>query len=334
MRLRVFNAPTVAEAMRKVRAELGDDAIIVSTQKSRQGDGFEITAAIEQPEPEPAPAPAPSSAAPRARGTVSQAVAAATHDIARALAFHGVDTRLVERLCLAAMTSEGDVEALLTRALAGAFRFQPTPSAASRPIMLIGPPGAGKTVTAAKLLARDVLAGVKVQAVTCDTARAGGVEQLGAFTRVMDVPLVAAEGPIDLARAVAQAGGRVVIDTAGANPFDPAAMRHLGDLVAAAAVEPVLVLPAGGDAREMAEAAAEFAALGANSMIVTRLDAARRIGGLLMALEGTGLAIADASMTPFVGEGLHPLTAPLLARMLLGDPNRPHDRTASVGSPP
>ena len=331
MRLRVFHAPTVAEAMRKVRAELGDEAIIVSTHKSRQGNAIEVTAAIEQAEMEPPP-PVET---PRANGTVPTAVAAATHDIARALAFHGVETRLVERLCLGAMTGEGNTETLLARALAGAFRFQPTPSAADgAPVMLIGPPGAGKTATAAKLIARDVLGGAKVQAVTCDTARAGGVEQLGAFTRVMQVELTAVDSAIDLPRAIAQAGGRVVIDTAGANPFDPAEMRHLSSLVTAANVEPVLVLPAGGDAREMAEAAAEFASIGARRLIVTRLDAARRIGGLLSAVEGAGLGIADASMTPFVGEGLHPLSAPLLARMLLGDPNRPHDRSASVGSPP
>lgn len=328
MRLRVFQAQTVADAMRRVRAELGDDAIIVSTHKSRQGDGVEVTAAIEQPQIEPAPPP------PRANGTVPQAVATATHDIARALAFHGVESRLVERLCLGAMTGEGSAETLLTRALASAFRFRPTPTTSDGPVMLIGPPGAGKTATAAKLLARDVLAGTKVHAVTCDTARAGGVEQLGALTRVMEVPLTAVGSAIDLPRAIVQASGRAVIDTAGANPFDPAEMRHLAGLVAAAGVEPVLVLPAGGDGREMAEAAAEFAAIGAKSLIVTRLDAARRIGGVLGAADGAGLGIADASMTPFVGEGLHPLTAPLLARMLLGDPNRPHDRTVSVGSPP
>lgn len=330
MRLRLFHAPTVAEAMRQVRAELGGEAIIVSTHKARQGDGVEVTAAIEQPELEPPLAAPP----PRVNGTVPTAVAAAAHDIARALAFHGVETRLIERLCLGVMIGEGDPEARLARALAGAFRFSPTPTTAQGPVMLIGPPGAGKTATAAKLIAREVLAGGKVQALTCDTQRAGGLEQLGAFTRVMDVPLAAVESAIDLPTAISRAGGRAVIDTAGANPFDPAEMRHLSGLVAAARVEPVLVLPAGGDPREMAEAAAEFAAIGARSLIVTRLDAARRIGGLLGAADGAGLGIADASMTPFVGEGLNPLSPVLLARMLLGDPNRPHDRTASVGSPP
>lgn len=330
MRLRLFHAPTVAEAMRKVRAELGDEAIIVSTHKARQGDGVEVTAAIEQPQVEPAPPVEVQ----RANGTVPVAVAAATHDIARALAFHGVEARLVERICLGVMTGEGSAEALLGRALAGAFRFRPTPTTTTGPVMLIGPPGAGKTATAAKLLAREVLAGRKVQALTCDTQRAGGLEQLGAFTRVMEVPLAAIEGAFDLPNALRSAGGRAVIDTAGANPFDPAEMRHLADLVAAARVEPVLVLPAGGDAREMAETAAEFAAIGARSLIVTRLDAARRIGGILAAAEGAGLAIADVSMTPYVGEGLHPLTAPALARMLLDDPNRPHDRIASVGVSP
>jgi flagellar biosynthesis protein FlhF len=49
MRLKSYNAPTMAEAMRLVREELGDNAIIVSTQRSSDGQGVRITAALEDP---------------------------------------------------------------------------------------------------------------------------------------------------------------------------------------------------------------------------------------------------------------------------------------------
>ncbi|MBX9635845.1 MAG: GTP-binding protein, partial [Magnetospirillum sp.] len=47
MRLKSFTAPTMAEAMEMVRMELGDDAIIVSTQRAAGQKGVRITAALE-----------------------------------------------------------------------------------------------------------------------------------------------------------------------------------------------------------------------------------------------------------------------------------------------
>jgi flagellar biosynthesis protein FlhF len=51
MRLKLYRAPTMAEAMARVRAELGPDALILATR--HVAEGVEITAALE-PEPPPA----------------------------------------------------------------------------------------------------------------------------------------------------------------------------------------------------------------------------------------------------------------------------------------
>ena len=52
MRLKTFTAPSMPEAMRLVRDQLGPDAIIVSSQPADKGKGVIVTAAIEQaPEP-------------------------------------------------------------------------------------------------------------------------------------------------------------------------------------------------------------------------------------------------------------------------------------------
>lgn len=332
MRLRIFQAPNVAEAMRKVRAELGDDAIIVSTHKNRRGDGVEVTAALDTGPAERAEAPlAPASPL---NGKVSSGLAASAETIAKTLAYHGVSGRLVERLCVAAIDghppADEPVELRLAEALRVTLRFQPVSITEPKAVILVGPPGVGKTVTTAKILARDVLAGIQAIAITCDTTRAGGVEQLAAFTRVMEVSLTTVETAAELARSVAHAEGRVVIDTAGTNPYDQAEMNHLRELVEASRAEPILVLPAGGDPHEAAEATALFAAIGVHRMIATRLDATRRIGGLLNAADGAHIALADASLTPFVGEGLHPLSPRVLARLLLRNPQHPTDRNAFI----
>ncbi len=46
MRLKSFSAASMAEAMKQVRQELGDDAIIVSTQGGDAADSVRVTAAV------------------------------------------------------------------------------------------------------------------------------------------------------------------------------------------------------------------------------------------------------------------------------------------------
>ena len=68
-------------------------------------------------------------------------------------------------------------------------------------MILLGPPGAGKTLTAAKLAARLCLAGHRPMVITADGRRAGAVEQLAAFTRLLDLDLMVAPHPATVARA-------------------------------------------------------------------------------------------------------------------------------------
>jgi flagellar biosynthesis protein FlhF len=284
-----------------------------------------VTAAVEARDPLPSAVAAgdPPAAAPGAP-------AAAADVIAQALAFHGLTGPLA--CCLAeeadAYAAEGPLMAL-SAALDGLIAFQPLcERRQQRPVLLVGGPGAGKTLTAAKLVYLAVRAGRPVTAITTDLDRAGGVEQLDAFLRLLGLPLATAADPDALAAAVrAAAGGLAVIDTAGANLFDAAAFARLRDLIEAAAAEPVYVAAAGGDIPEAIDAAAEAVALGCRRMIVTRIDGVRRRGALVAVAEATGLALADIGIGPSVADGLMPLNPVSLARLLLpaeGDaPPRP-----------
>ncbi|NJN06425.1 MAG: hypothetical protein HC814_08740 [Rhodobacteraceae bacterium] len=49
MRLKTYSAPTLAKAMELVRREMGENAIIVSTQTGVNGSGARVTAALEEP---------------------------------------------------------------------------------------------------------------------------------------------------------------------------------------------------------------------------------------------------------------------------------------------
>jgi flagellar biosynthesis protein FlhF len=153
--------------------------------------------------------------------------------------------------------------------------------------------------------------------VTADTARAGGLEQLTALLAPLDLRPTPAPDLATLRRAVENAGaGQLLIDSPGFNPFRPADLGLLSRLLEASRAAPVLVLPAGLGVADCAEIGHTYVALGARHLLATKLDAARRLGGLLAAA-AAGLAFAEAGIGRTIGQGLSPLSAHGLARLLL-----------------
>lgn len=286
MKLRVFTGRSSSAALAEVRAALGEDAVVLATR--RVPGGVEVTAALEAAEPLLIP-PEPLPATPRPE-----------------LARHNIPA------AVAALLPPGPLES----ALAQGLRFVPLPE--GRPLLLVGPPGAGKTLTAAKLAARAVMAGAAPLVVTTDGARAGAVEQLAAFTRILRLTLAVAAQPEALGKALAGRahGQSAILDGFGCDPFNTEHAARLLRLIRAADAAPVLVLPAGLDAEESGEIARAFHALGARHLVATRLDAARRLGGVLAAA-AAGLAISEGGVSPNVSEGLVPLDAAALAARLL-----------------
>ncbi|MBP2298908.1 GTPase [Azospirillum picis] len=318
MRLKSFHAKTMSDAMRMVRQSLGDDAIIVATREE-EGGGVRVTAAVEEDELPAAPARG-------GRGRAAPVPAEPDIDVgevvADALQRHGVPAALAEQLIDAASGLDTeDPRLALGSALDSVFTFKPLPDGrtAVKPMALVGPPGSGKTLVAAKLAARAVFKKRSVGVITTDTVRAGGVDQLAAFTRLMKLKLATVEDPDALAGAfeVHRKTDLVLVDTAGRNPFDAEDMADLRSLLAAGEVEPVLVLPAGLDAMEAADMALAFKAVGVRRMLVTRLDMARRLGSLLAIAARARLAFCDASVSAKVAEGLTTLNPLLLARMMI-----------------
>jgi flagellar biosynthesis protein FlhF len=193
----------------------------------------------------------------------------------------------------------------------------------------MGPPGACKTVTAAKLAARARIAKRSVALITTDTLRTGAVEQFAGYAGLLGIDSQVADTAQELQDAVAAAqdAALILIDTTGVNPFDAGDMARLGAFIDASGAEPLLVLPAGMDADEAADMARAFAALGATRLLTTRLDTARRLGSLLTAAEAANLRLCDVGIGPHLADGLSPLNPLALARLLAA---APADRVASL----
>lgn len=311
MRIRVFRAPRTADAIAQVRATLGPEAVILDTR--RVGEEVEVTAALEAPEPvlilPESPPPQAAAAPDKARDDA----------LAARLAWHNLPPDLALRLAPAG-------RGRLAEHLAAGLAFAPLPDGSARPLLLAGPPGAGKTLACAKLATRAVLAGRHPLVISADAMRAGATEQMAAFTRLLGLPLALAAEPGTLVKALAlhpRPGEGVLIDTAGCDPLVPEEAQALLGLARAAGADVVLVLPAGLDAAEAGEIAAGFAAIGAAHLLPTRLDQARRLGSVLAAAE-RGLALTEAGTGAAVTGGLTPITPEWLAARLLGDDRGRH----------
>lgn len=337
MRLKSFYAKTVTEAMQMIRDTLGEDAIIVATREENGGKAVRVTAAVEQDRAETyddfdredyyTPNDASGWGMEDDPADDDGGVAEALTEI---MLKHSVPEEITDQVVSCATVAGLEQPHIaLVAALEHLFVFRPlSQKSGTKATMLVGPPGSGKTLAAAKLAARAVMNGQSASVITTDTLRAGGVEQLAAFTKILNVPLQKANnarelrGALDLSRD----SGLTIIDSGGFNPFRSDEMRDLARLMAAGEIDPVLVMPAGADADECGEIARIYAALGVRELLATRLDIGRRLGGLMAAAHYGGLIFAEASDTSQVAEGLLALSPDHLANLLM--PQAP--RTSST----
>ena len=312
MRLKSYIAPSMAEAMALIREELGDDAIIVSTQRAAGGKGVRITAALE-----------PGDRDDEIDDLLREAERTPVADVVKdALVDHNLPPRLVEQLTHAARgCGLDDPQAACAAALESNFVFAPLPDhGAPRPFLLVGPPGNGKSMTVAKLAARSTMKGRRVGVISADNVRAGANSQLSAFTSILKIDLISARGPETLQRAINNCLGQydiVFVDSPGLNPFKQGDLDYLAAMVEAANVEPILVLAAGGDPVEAGEIGEAFGGVGATRLLATRLDTTRRLGSILAAAEAAPLMLCDVSASARVVNGVTPISAAVMARMIM-----------------
>jgi flagellar biosynthesis protein FlhF len=207
-------------------------------------------------------------------------------------------------------------------------------------IALVGPTGAGKTTTIAKLAARYAAehGARNVALVTTDTTRIGGREQLHSYGRQLGVAVHEADSDAVLIQLLQrlQDYKLVLVDTAGLGQRDRALASQLNWLRAAREVRTLLVLPANSHYADLDEVVRRFSAARPQGVVLTKLDETGRLGSALSVVVDHQLPLTWVTDGQRVPEDLHVANAPSLVlrledlRRAADKPNIPeHDHAAA-----
>lgn len=195
-------------------------------------------------------------------------------------------------------------------------------SSGRRLVALVGPTGVGKTTTIAKLAANFRLREKKrVGLITVDTYRVAAVEQLRTYADIIDLPMEVVATPREMREAAQRMTDLdlVLIDTAGRSPRDEVQIQELKSMLGEAQADEVhLVLSSTASAKSLIATARRFQQVGANSLLLTKLDEAMSLGHLLTLSRACPLPISYITMGQNVPDDIAVAESASLAGMVMG----------------
>jgi len=179
---------------------------------------------------------------------------------------------------------------------------------------MVGPTGVGKTTTVAKLAARFAMQHGQrhVALISTDTYRIGAHEQLMTYGRLLGVPVHAANDTQELQKLLHKLHDKklVLIDTAGMSQRDLGLSEQFAHLShPASLIKPYLVLSANAQLSTLDEVISAFKKANPAGCILTKLDEAASLGGVLSAVIKHHLPTAYISNGQKVPEDIQPARA-------------------------
>ncbi|CDW95304.1 MULTISPECIES: flagellar biosynthesis protein FlhF [unclassified Thiomonas] len=233
----------------------------------------------------------------------------------------GFSTARARQLGSQALNLRGALAAYLGKGL----QVAADPVSAAGIYALVGPTGAGKTTTIAKLAARLVLhhGTAAVALITTDTYRIGGVEQLKIYGRILGVPVAVARDGEELQQHLRDFADRryVLIDSIGLSPRDARMAEQMQWLQALGeGVTRLLVVGAGLAPSAYAELWSLYRRLPVAAAILTKLDESPSFGAALQWLVEGSVPLWFYTDGQRVPEDLHVPSLAKITALLEHDP--------------
>jgi flagellar biosynthesis protein FlhF len=193
-------------------------------------------------------------------------------------------------------------------------------------IMLVGPTGVGKTTSIAKLAARYsylLEKKHKVGLVVLDTYRIGAVEQLMQYARMMKLGIETVVDPPEFTTALQSLHycDYILIDTMGSSPYDKEKIETIYECLQGSEdaydIDVVLVMPSSIKYEDLKATHENFATLGVDTMMFTKLDETRGFGNIFSLAFETKVPISYFSVGQEVPEDLIVASSEFLIECLL-----------------
>lgn len=202
----------------------------------------------------------------------------------------------------------------------------PPKNGSKKVIMLVGPTGVGKTTSIAKLAARFSYLldkKYKVGLVVLDTYRIGAVEQLMQYARMMKLGIETVVDPPEFSSALnaLRYSDYILIDTMGSSPYDKGKIEKIYECLRSNdteySVDVVLVMPSSIKYDDLKATYDNFAPLGIDTMMFTKLDETRGFGNLFSLVYETKVPISYFSVGQEVPEDLVVATSDFMVDCLM-----------------
>lgn len=319
MKIKKIIASNMSEAFAKVKGELGDEAVIISSENTEDGQVM-VTAALEEDfeisfdgadEPE---------------------IIETGHDfddnfLRSCLDYHGVVETVADKIMATARKISreqniGDTHKVLEKTFGALYAYKDILDLHQPVKMFMGTPGSGKSTAIAKTATQAKFKHISACIISTDNVRAGANKQLEAFAQILELDFYFCKDERSLYDTVKEMQNRyrlILIDTPGINPFIEKEVDRVGKLSEVVKAEVILTVDAGRNTYESVEIAEIFAGIGAEYVLPTRLDLTRRIGSVLSVAACCDFYFCAASVSSSIANGLAPIDNQSLAKLVLAE---------------
>lgn len=317
MKIKNITAANMMAALAQIKEELGEDAIIISSENMPDGK-ISVTAAIEEnfdicfDDSE----------------NVKEISTNQSFDerfLRECLEYHTVAQNVGEKIMALCRqiyhnTHSINEEHLLTNVFDNLYRYDDILSLKQPVKLFMGTPGSGKSTAIAKTATQAKLRKISTCIISTDSIRAGANKQLEAFAKILEIDFFFCKDERSLyqkVKEISQKYSLILIDTPGINPFINNDVERVAKIANSIKNQAILTLDAGRNTLEAVEIAEIFANIGAEILLPTRLDLTRRIGSVLSVAACCNLSFCAASVSSSIANGLALIDSKSLAKLIL-----------------